>query len=226
MHLWRILDQHAEDGKRRRKHIEKLINESQEAHELQRCLTDLYYGSSELKPIDLPHEQHWIAEYKGILIRQDELETRRTELERELKALEVRLEGIGNTNIQELRAKKQDYIDQRNRLNSTLRDHDIEIARLQERHRSLTATHQNLMRRHRRGRRISARLDATRDISQILQHSYDRITNEELQNVSQLMNMLFLEMIGADAEQGATIQRAEISSMILIFSSTARMTAL
>ena len=211
------LDQHAEDGKRRRKHIEKLINESQEAHELQRCLTDLYYGSSELKPIDMTHEQHWIAEYKGTLIRQEELETRRTELEKELAALEVQLEGIGNTNIQKLRAKRQDYIDQCNRLNSTLRDHDIEIARLQERHRSLTATHQNLMRRHRRGRRISARLDATRDISQILLNAYNRITNEELQNVSQLMNTLFLEMIGADTEQGAIIQKAEISDKFDIF---------
>ena len=50
-----------------------------------------------------------------------------------------------------------------------------------------------------------------RDISKILQNSYDRITNKELQKVSQLMNTLFLEMIGADAEQGAIIQKAEIS---------------
>ena len=45
----------------------------------------------------------------------------------------------------------------------------------------------------------------------VLQSAYERITNEELQKVSERMNSIFLEMIGADPEQGAIIRRAEIS---------------
>ena len=45
----------------------------------------------------------------------------------------------------------------------------------------------------------------------VLQSAYERITNEELQKVSELMNSIFLEMIGADPDQGAIIRRAEIS---------------
>ena len=45
----------------------------------------------------------------------------------------------------------------------------------------------------------------------VLRSAYERITNEELQKVSDLMNNIFLEMIGADPEQGAIIRRAEIS---------------
>jgi len=41
--------------------------------------------------------------------------------------------------------------------------------------------------------------------------AYCRITTEELLKVSELMNSIFLEMIGADPEQGAIIRRAEIS---------------
>ena len=205
------LDQHSGDGKRRREHIERLISESQKDDELPKCLTDLYFGSLALKPIEIIHDQHWIAEYDRISIRHDEFETRRVELEKDLAALEVQLEGIGNTDIQELRSTKQNYIARRDCLNDTRIEHERELERLKERHRSLTATHNNLITKQRRGTRILARLDATRDISQILQNSYDRITNEELQKVSQLMNTLFLEMIGADAEQGATIQKAEIS---------------
>ena len=205
------LDQHSGDGKRRREHIERLITESQKADELQKCLTDLYFGSLVLKPIEIIHDQHWIAEYNRISMRHDELETQRVELEKDLAALEVQLEGIGNTDIQELRSTKQNYIARRDCLNDTRIEHERELERLKERHRSLTATRNNLITKQRRGTRILARLDATRDISQILQNSYDRITNEELQKVSQLMNTLFLEMIGADAEQGAIIQKAEIS---------------
>ena len=205
------LDQHSGDGQRRRAHIEQLISESQKSDEFQKCLTDLYYGSLALKPIETDHYQHWIAEHKKNVIHRDELETRRDELERELRALEVQLEDIGDTDIQALRAAKQDYISQRDSLSHIRIEHERELECLQERHRSRTASHNNLISKQRRGKGILARLDATGDIDQILKNSYNRITNEELQKVSQLMNTLFLEMIGADAEQGSIIQKAEIS---------------
>ena len=205
------LDQHSEHGRHRRAHIQRLISESQKADALQKRLTDLYYGSLALKPIDTNSEQNWVAEYDRISSHRDELKDRCMELEKELTALEVQLEAIGDTNVQELRATKQDYIAQRNRLNDIRIEHEIELERLKERHRSLTATRNNLISQERRGKGILARLEATRDIEKILQNSYNRITNEELQKVSQLMNTRFLEMIGADAEQGAIIQRAEIS---------------
>ena len=205
------LDQHSSDGKRRREHIEQLISESQKSDEFQKSLTDLYYSSLALKPIEPDHEQHWIAEYKRNTIHRDELETGRKELEKTLAALEVQLEDIGDTNIQELRDTKQNYIAQRDSLNHIRIEHERELERLKERQRSLTATRNNLISKRRRGKGILARLDATRDTDQILKNSYNRITNEELQKVSQLMNTLFLEMIGADAEQGSIIQKAEIS---------------
>ncbi len=205
------LDRHSEDGKRRRAHIEQLISESQKSDEFQKCLTDLYYGSLALKPIETNDAQHWIAEYKRNAIRRDELETRRGELEKALAALEVQLENIGDIDIQELRAAKQDYIAQRDSLNHIRIEHERELERLKERQRSLSATRNNLISKRRRGKGILARLDTTRDIDQILKNSYNRITNEELQKVSRLMNTLFLEMIGADAEQNAIIHKAEIS---------------
>ena len=211
------LDQHSKDGQRRRAHIEQLISESQKPDEFQTCLTELYFGSSVLEPIETDHDNFWIAEYNRNTIRRDELEIRRVELERELSALEVQLESIGDTDIQGLRTTKQDYIIQRDSLSNTRIEHEGELERLKERGRSLTATRNNLISKQRRGKGILARLDATRDIDQILKNSYNRITNEELQKVSQLMNTLFLEMIGADAEQGAIIQRAEISEKFDIF---------
>lgn len=204
------LDQHSKEGQRRRAHIQQLISESQKSDEFQTCLTELYFGSSVLEPIEIDHEQHWISQYHKNAIRRDELETRRVELERELSALEVQLESIGDTDLQALRATKQDYIDQRTRLNDTRIEHEIELEGLQGTRRRLSASRENLKTKDRKEKRISDRLDATRDIEQILKNSYDRITNEELQKVSELMNTLFLKMIGADAEQGAIIQKAEI----------------
>ncbi|MCG9132782.1 AAA family ATPase [Candidatus Poribacteria bacterium] len=206
-----VLDEHSEDGKRRRGHIEQLISESRTADELQKSLNDLYYGSLVLKPVALDAEQHWTAAYNKTLEGLDKLENPRVVLEKEQAALEVQLESIGNTDIQQLRSHKQDCTNKRNSLNDTYLDHERELERLRERHRSLRATHNNLQTQNRREKGISARLDATRDIEQILKNSYNRITNEELQKVSRLMNTLFLKMIGTDPEQGRLIQKSEIS---------------
>lgn len=51
----------------------------------------------------------------------------------------------------------------------------------------------------------------TQDVERVLRNSYERITNEEVAKVSALMNAIFLEMIGADPEQGAIIRKAEIT---------------
>ena len=58
---------------------------------------------------------------------------------------------------------------------------------------------------------ILSGLDVKKDVIKVLKSSYERITNEELIKVSELMNDNFLEMIGADPDQGAIIRRAEIS---------------
>ena len=204
------LDEHSEDGRRRREHIEQLISDSLTADEYQKRLTDLYYGALILKPVDINHEQHWITVYNKTLLSRDELETQRVGLEKEQTALEVQLESVGNTDIQKLRTAKQDYIARRDSLNDAYLDHVRELERLGERRRSLTATCKNLQAQNKKENLISARLDATRDIEQILKNSYNRITNEELQKVSQLMNTLFLKMIGTDPEQSRLIQKAEI----------------
>lgn len=75
----------------------------------------------------------------------------------------------------------------------------------------LVAQRDNLLREQKKGAHILAELEVTQDIERVLRNAYDRITNEELVKVSSLMNSIFLEMIGADPEQGAIIQQAEIS---------------
>ena len=77
--------------------------------------------------------------------------------------------------------------------------------------RALKRQRDKLLREQEKGARILAELNVIQDVESVLKNSYERITNEELAKVSDLMNSFFLEMIGSDPEQGAIIQRAEIS---------------
>jgi len=205
------LDPDDPDGSRRRAHIQHLIDDSRRADALQSTITDLYYGSRTLQPDQVADEERWLAEYAKVVERRDELEIMRAEQGKKLKALEAQLDEIPDTDIQGLRATKRQYAEQRDRFNSDRARYETQLEGLKKEREGLVARRDNLLREQKKGARILAELEVTQDIERVLRNSYDRITNEELAKVSELMNSIFLEMIGADPEQGAIIRRAEIN---------------
>ena len=201
------LDPYDTKGKYRRDHIQCLIDESRKADALQNSITDLYYGSSSLN-FD---NEDWITEYGKIEDRRARLESIRNEQGKKLKALEIQLDSIPDIDIQGLRSTQRYYKNQRDRFNDDrIRDETL-LEGLRKEHGSLALQSENLFREQRKGKFILARLDVARDVEGALKDSYDRMTNEELIKVSKLMNTIFLEMIGADPDQGAIIRKAEIS---------------
>ena len=199
------------DGKRRRKHIQHLIDESRRADELQSTITELYYGSRSLQSDEVVDDERWLAAYAKVVERRDELEIMRKEQGKKRKALEAQLADIPDTDIQGLRETKRQYTEQRDRFNVARSRYETLLEGLKKERESLVAQRDNLLREQKKGARIRAELEVTQDVERVLKNSYKRITNEELNKVSELMNAVFLEMIGADPEQGAIIRRTEIS---------------
>lgn len=205
------LDPHNSHGRHRREHIQHLITESQQADALQSILADLYYGSRPLQPSEDSNDRYWVTEYAQIADRRDELDSQREKQGEILKALEVQLDRIPDTDIQGLRATERDYIAQRDRFNTDKARDETLLEGFRKEQKTLSRQRDKLLSQQKKGTRILAQLNVAQDVKHVLENSYNRITNEELAKVSTLMNNIFLEMIVADPEQGATIQRAEIS---------------
>ena len=205
------LDPHCDDGTRRRNHIQHLIDDSRKVDALQNKLTDLYYGSLTLLPQQITDDEHWVAMYAKVADLRYDLENQRKEQVKKLNDYEIQLERIPDTGIKELLITKRQYEAQRDRFYADQVRYETQLEGLKVEHKKLASQRENLLRQQRRGARILARLEVTSDIERVLKDSYERITNEELTKVSQLMNVIFLEMIGADPDQGAIIQKAEIS---------------
>lgn len=218
------LDQSNPHGKHRREHIQHLINKSQQADALQSSLADLYYGSRLLQPAEGTDDKNWIAEYAKIAEQRDELDSQRNKQGEKLKALEAQLDRIPDTDIQGLRSTERNYIKQRDRFNTEKTRDETLLEGLIAEHKKLVRKRDTLLRQQGKGTRILAQLDVVQDVERVLENSYNQITNEELTKVSQLMNNIFLEMIGADPEQGAIIRKAEISKNfdILVYGSNDR----
>lgn len=198
-------------GSQRRKHIEKLIEDSKRPDEVQAIITDLYYGSTDLQKDPEDKESVWLKEYKKVVENRDGLSDLRDESGKKLKAIELMIDRLPDTDIRGLRDTRRDYLDQRDRFLQKQSSIETKLAGLKNEKDRLTAERDRLLRAQKKGERILCDLQVTQDLLSVLQSSYNRITNEELDRVSELMNSIFLEMIGADPEQGAIIKRAEVS---------------
>ena len=205
------LDPNYVDGKHRRDHIQCLIDKSQKTDELQSSIITLYHRSLSLLPAQITDSERWLAEYAKIFKRRDYLLSLQEEQGQKLSSLETQLDDIPDTDIQGLRSTERYYRDQRDRFNAEQARLETQLEGLKNEQSSLSAQLNNFLREQKKGNRILAQLEVTQDVKQVLENSYNRITNEELDKVSELMNTIFLEMIGADPEQNAIIQKAEIS---------------
>ena len=200
-----------QDGAKRRAHIQKLIDDSQRADEIQEIITDLYYSAKPLQSEADAGPSVWLEKYKKVVEWRDGIQALRDKAGRKFRALELQLDSLPDTDIQGLRETRRLYKDQRDRYLSKQSALETRLAGLQRDRKDLEDHSKRLLREQKKGARVLAELEVTQDVMNVLQSAYDRITNAELQKVGKLMNSVFLEMIGADPDQGAIIRRAEIN---------------
>ena len=198
-------------GNRRRGHIQKLIDDSQRADKIQEIITDLYFGTKPIHRSGNVRPSVWLDKYKRVFERRDGLEELREKAGRKFRALELQLDRLPDTDIQGLREIRRHYISQRDRYLAKRSAIETQLARLRRDRADYQTKRDRLLRQQKRGARLIAELDITKDVTNVLRGAYEQITNRELGKVSDLMNDIFLEMIGADPEQGAIIRRAKIS---------------
>ena len=209
-------------GEKRRAHIQKLIDNSRRADKIQEIVTEIYFSAEQLPR---PGSSVWLEDYKKVFSRRDGIQELLDEAGREKRNLERQLDALPDTDIQGLRATFRDYRDQRDRYLSKCASIKTQLSNLRHEREDLERKRDRLLREEKKGLRVLAEGEVTQDVRRVLQNAYEQITNEELAKVSELMNSIFLEMIGADPEQGAIIQRAKINPEfdILVYGPNDRM---
>lgn len=205
------LDENDLYGNRRRLHIQKLIDDSKNADEIQIIITDLYYGSKSLQGSPEKRESQWLLEYKRVVENRDGLAILREQAGKKKRAIELEIDRLPDTDIQGLRETKKKYKNQRDRFLQEKSSIETKLDNLNRDSVFLIVERDRLLRIQDKGTRVLSELIVTQDIINVLKGSYDKITNKELAQVSEQMNEIFLDMIGADPEQFAIIKRAEIS---------------
>ena len=196
----------------RRTHIQQLIEDSRRADRIQEIVTQLYFGAKQLHPSGTIATGAWLRDYKRVANRHDTIQDLRDEAGRTIRALELQVDSLPDIDIRGLRETQRRYKSQRDRYLSKQSVIETQLSGLRRERTQRKRERNRLLREKTKGVRVLTELDVIQDVTTVLRNAYDRITNEELKKVSDLMNIIFLEMIGADPEQGAIIRRAEINS--------------
>jgi DNA sulfur modification protein DndD len=204
------LDPSDPDAQGRRAHIQKLIDESRASDAIQEKVTALYYGAQDLlRPID---GDTWSDEFSQVFERRQRAHTRQRDLGEQEAAIDAKIAALPDVDIQQLKATRDRYRSQaKDALAKELRYGGfIETNRRETA--DAEALREKLLQHDERGSKISAELEVAHDLQQILSNALETMKTTELQKVSEKMNSLFLDMIGADPSQRSIIARAEITS--------------
>ncbi len=198
-------------SERRRVHIQHLIEESRNADALQGIITDLYFGSASLLPSQDAQPDTWCALSAEVANQRDQLDRLREDLGKQSRAIDSKLKQIPNSDVPGLRDARRQYQEQRDRANATRSRLQVDLSNLEREFEQLSRSRDQILRQQDKGQRFMANLEVAHDIETVLSQAYERLTTDELDKVSYRMNTIFLEMIGADPQQGAIIRDAMIT---------------
>ena len=199
------------DGVRKREHIQHIINETKQSDEHKKILTELFYRSKGWIAEITEGNRNWVVEYEEVFDARDKAERQRDTFSKRRKDLEIRLDALKDSDILKLRETRRYFDQQRIRFRDDFIRAETERRGLESQKAADEARRDKLLKHQKKAQRIIADLQVTKDIEDILKNAYQRIQTEEVDKVSTRMNELFIDMIGADPQQGAIIKRAEVS---------------
>ena len=203
------LDPSEFNGQRRRAHIQHLIKESRNSDVIQEKVTALYYGAQELlRPVQ---ERTWSDEYSAVFGRRQRANTRRAEFGEAEAAIEAKIEDLPDVDIQQLRITRNRYRDQYGNCQRKEIRLNTELEAIRRDIKLLEAKREKLLQYDDKGMRIRAELQVAQDLEQVYSNAIETMKTIELQKVSNSMNDVFLDMIGADPSQRSIITRASIT---------------
>lgn len=197
---------------KRREHIAHLIQDSKRMDTLQGLATELYFGTLSLQIGGREGQGDWLGLCNEVVGQRDSLEVMKGDFEQQLGALEAKLARIPDTDLQGLRESRRQYGNQRDRFQRLMERKAADKRNVDRELETKNRQRDRLLSMQQKGQRIMADLAVAQDVLDVLERAYARLTSEELSKVSAELNDIFLEMIGADPQQGALIQGARISS--------------
>jgi len=203
-------------GSPHRQAIEKLLMDQEATSGIKDRLTALYYVTSAAEP-----EEGLGVQLARLETRLDRAQKQHATAGARIRALELQINQLGDSDIEALRASYNDNDVALRRVSEERAVAAETVKSLRRQLNEAIKTRDRLLENEKDARALQAKLLVANDIRQVISRAKERIQDEKLKEVSTEMDILFRRMIGSDAEN-ALIKSAQITSDfdVVVFSQT------
>ncbi len=203
------------EGTEARGNVIQLLETQRKVDEEKKVLTELYHRGVAVvrgRPTGSGEPTGWVAEYddlsKDRLINKKLLEN----LLNEIKAIEVKISAIDQGVIEELKKARDAYRADKSRKEADRQEVEINRRPCEAKVAELEAKWEQIKAANQKQRTINNRILVSQDLGNVVKNTLEELQTVYMRRVSERMNTLFLQMVGADPTvAGGVFKKAEIT---------------
>jgi DNA sulfur modification protein DndD len=203
------------EGTEARNNVVQLLETQRRVDDEKKVLTELYHRGGATVRAGMASDggpARWLTEYGEL--SKDRLGTKKQieNLQNEIKGIELKISAIDQGEIDELKKARDAY-----RVNKSAKETDrldVEISRkpCEARVTELEADWEKIKAANKKQQSITNRIAVSQDLGTVVKNTLDELQNVYMRRVSDRMNVLFLQMVGADPTvAGGIFKKAEIT---------------
>lgn len=210
-----ICDADLSEGTTARDNVLRLLDTQRKVDEEKKVLTELYHrGGIAVRSHAAASEgsRGWLQEYEEL--SKDRLTNKRRveNAQAEIKAIETKISAIDQNLIDELKKARDGYRADKSRKEEERRDAATNLRLCEEAVAALGAKWDEIKAANKKQRAINNRITVAQDLGAVVKNTLEELQTVYMQRVSDRMNTLFLQMVGADPKTaGGVFKKAEIT---------------
>ena len=191
--------------------FEQLLETQRKVDEEKKMLTELYHRGGVVVRGRTPGGG-WPAEYSDL--SKDRLNNKKLieNLQNEIKAIEAKISVIDQGVIEELKKARDAYRADKSRKEADRQDVEINRRPCEGKVTELEAKWEQIKAANQKQRTFNDRITVSQDLGAVIKNPLDELQTVYMRRVSDRMNTLFLQMVGADPTvAGGVFKKAEIT---------------
>ena len=208
-----ICDADLSEGTEARNNVIQLLETQRKVDEEKQLLTELYHrGSAAVRAYSMPSSVGWLSEYEDLSKDRLASKKRLENLQNEIKSIELKIGAIDQSEIDELKKARDAYRASKSTKETDRQEVEINRRTCEARVVELEAKWEQIKAANQKQRAITNRIKVSQDLGAVVRNTLDDLQNVYMRRVSERMDMLFLQMVGADPTvAGGVFKRAEIT---------------
>jgi DNA sulfur modification protein DndD len=200
------------DGTAEHRHVLEQLAGRQLEDEANDRLGQLFYrAESFIDSLSNPDER-WVTQLRMRSARVDGARRQRKRAQETIRETQLMLDQVPDVDVVELRRQIKDATEHATKQAQEAALAEADIIRHSERKKKVDREREQLLKSQRQLSRQRANEQAATDLLAVLTGTVGVLKGQKLNAVSEEMNRLFLDMIVADPDQNAIIQKAEVTA--------------